>query len=131
MIVILDVSAAIEIILQKSNYLLLQKAVLEADMVLAPDIFIPEISNVAWKYHKLGNFSHEQSVNLSHSGLMLIDQFVSSEDLWRESLSEAVANDHSVYDLLYLICARRNDGIFLTIDKKLQILAKKLRIKIM
>ena len=29
-------------------------------------------------------------------------------------------NDHPVYDCLYVVCARRNDGILLSKDKKLR-----------
>lgn len=129
MITILDVSASIEILLKRTNANSLKEKITSADAVVAPEIFIAEIANVAWKYNKIGNYSHEDSVSLAEDGLSLVDHFVSTKELWKESLRESIKNDHPVYDALYAVCARRNDGILLTVDKRLKNLCKKLKIE--
>ena len=129
MIVVLDASAAIDIILKKDAYELLNNRIETADVVIAPDIYISEITNVAWKYHKLADFSHEESISLAEDSILIIDKYIPVVELWKEALRESINNDHSVYDLLYIVCARRNDGILLTKDQRLIKLCNKLEIE--
>ena len=129
MIIILDTSAAIDILLGKGNFENYQNLIEKADTVIAPEIYISEITNVAWKYNKIADFTHEESLSLAEDGINLIDQFVAVKDLWKESLREAINNDHPVYDCLYVVCARRNDGILLSRDKKLKKICEELRIQ--
>ena len=129
MIIILDTSAAIDILLGKGNFENYQNIIEKANTVIAPEIYISEITNVAWKYNKIADFTHEESLNLAEDGINLIDQFVAVKDLWKESLREAINNDHPVYDCLYVVCARRNDGILLSRDKKLKKICEELRIQ--
>ena len=129
MIIILDTSAAIDILLGKGNFENYQNLIEKADTVIAPEIYISEITNVAWKYNKIADFTHEESLSLAEDGINLIDQFVAVKGLWKESLREAINNDHPVYDCLYVVCARRNDGILLSRDKKLKKICEELRIQ--
>jgi predicted nucleic acid-binding protein len=129
MIIVLDTSAALEILLKKENSDRFKKALLEADTVIAPELYISEITNVAWKYNKIAQFKHEECYRISEDGINLIDQFIDAKDLWKEALREAINNNQSVYDCQYLICARRNDGILLTLDQKLKKLCSQLKIE--
>lgn len=129
MIIILETSAAIDILLGKGNFEIYKNKIEKADTVITPEIYLSEITNVAWKYNKIANFTHEESFNLAEDGINLIDQIVSVQDLWKESLREAMNNDHPVYDCLYVVCARRNDGILLSKDKKLRKLCEELKVQ--
>jgi len=129
MIIVLDTSAAIEILLNKKESKKFKKEIIEADAVIAPELYIAEISNVAWKYNKIAKFKHEECYSIADDGINLIDQFIDTKELWKEALREAMQNDQSVYDCLYLICARRNDGILLTKDLKLKKLCRNLKIE--
>jgi predicted nucleic acid-binding protein len=129
MIIVLDTSAAVEILLKKEDSEKFSNKIAEADAVIAPELYISEITNVAWKYNKLAGFTHEESYELAQDGINMIDQFLNSKDLWKEALREAMNNNHPVYDCLYIICARRNDCILMTTDKKLKKLCKKLEIE--
>jgi len=131
MIVVLDTTAAIEIILNKKDSKKFKNIIIEADTVIAPELYISEITNVAWKYNKISNFGHEEYYSLADDGISLIDQFIETKFLWKEALREAMNNDQTVYDCLYLICARRNDGILLTKDQKLKKLCRKLKIEVL
>ncbi len=129
MIVVLDVSAAIDVLLNKGDFEIYKNKIEKADVVLAPEIYLSEITNAAWKYNRIAGFSSGNSVSLAEDGINLIDQFISVKDLWKESLLEAINNNHPVYDCLYLICARRNNGVLLTKDKKLKNICSELRIQ--
>lgn len=129
MTIVLDTSAAIEILLAKEESEKFKKEIIIADTVIAPELYISEITNVAWKYNKIAKFKHEECYSLAEDGINLIDQFIDTKELWKESLREAMNNDQSVYDCQYLICARRNDGVLLTKDQKLKKLCRKLKIE--
>ncbi len=101
-----------------------------ADLVIAPDFYISEIANVAWKYSKLAGFTTEQSLSLAEDSNRLIDRYIPTVDLWKEALSESICHNHPVYDLLYMIAARRTSATLISNDKKMTDLAKKLRINI-
>lgn len=129
MIIVLDTSAAIEILLQKEESDKYTREISEADTVIAPELYISEITNVAWKYQKIAKFKHEDCYSLAEDGINLVDQFINTKELWKEALREAMNNDQTAYDCQYLVCARRNDGTLLTKDQKLKKLCRKLKIR--
>ena len=129
MILILDTSAAADVVLRKGEFEKYKNKIEEADTVIAPEIYISEISNVAWKYKKLAGFTYEESLTFAEDGINLVDQYVPVNEIWKESLREALNNDHPVYDCLYAVCARRNDGILLTRDRKLKNICDELKIQ--
>ena len=128
MTVVLDASGAMEIALKRSRSAEYSEIILEADMVAAPDIFVSAVSNFSWKYYKLADFTHEQSLNLASDCIELIDQIIPAESLWVEALRESICFDHPVYDTLYAVCARRSDGLLLTTDNRLRDLCDKLHV---
>jgi predicted nucleic acid-binding protein len=129
-IAVLDASAAIGILLKKKDGDKYFEALTSATTVIAPDLYIAEITNVAWKHHKILNFTHEEAATLAEDGIAIIDQYYPTKDVWKEALRESINNDHPVYDAIYAICARRNDGVLLTYDKRLKQLCKKLRVDV-
>jgi len=129
MIIILDVSAAIEIVLQKEKKDLFNKRFREASWVLAPGLFVSEISNVLWKYYKAKINSHEDCIQYVEDGINMIDDFIEGKELWKEFLSEGIKNNHSIYDMYYAVLARRNDAVLITNDSSLAKISKKLKIE--
>jgi predicted nucleic acid-binding protein len=129
MILVLDTSAALDLVLKKGEFEHFASLVGAVETVLAPEIYISEITNAAWKYNKLAGFSPAESVRIAEDGISLIDKFWPVIDLWRESLRESIRNDHPVYDLLYAVCARRTDGLLLTRDDKLKKICDKLSVR--
>lgn len=119
MTVVLDVSAAIEILLKKEKSSLFDSTYRNANWVIAPDLYVSELSNALWKYHKAKVLSHEECVQHVEDGIALIDDYFEAKELWKEALSESIKNGHSVYDMYYLVLARRNDATLVTNDGKL------------
>ena len=130
MIVVLDVSAAIEIILQKDKQEIFNNIYKKGTWIIAPDLFIAEITNVLWKYYKAKVLSHEDCVQYVQDGIDMIDDFIDARDLWKESLAEGIKNNHSIYDMYYSVLARRNDAILITNDGPLAEICKKLNIEV-
>ena len=130
MTVVLDVSAAVEILLQKEKKALFISLYEKASWVIAPDLYIAELSNVLWKYQKAGIISHIECNQYVEDGIELIDDFFPSKELWKEALGEGIKNTHSIYDMYYAILARRNDATLITNDSKLSQICNKLNIEV-
>ena len=64
--------------------------------------------------------AEEEGIELFQNALDLIDGYADDESLLLEALHEAARNNHPVYDMLYLVLARRNAATLFTFDKKLR-----------
>lgn len=124
MIVVLDASAALGIVLKKEKSGGYTESLADARAVIAPELCISEIANAAWKYYKYQRFTRAEAVSLAEDGIALVDQYIPVEGMWKEALRESITYDHPVHDVLYIICARRNDGVLFTYDKRLRQLCK-------
>ena len=130
MIIVLDVSAAIEILFQREKSGLFSEIYSKADWIIAPDLFVAEMTNVLWKYYRAGLITHEDCIQYVQDGLDMVDDFIDARTLWKESLSEGIKNNYSIYDMYYLVLTRRNDGTLITNDTALADICKKMNIKV-
>jgi predicted nucleic acid-binding protein len=129
MTIVLDVSAAIQIVLQKEKKDLFESLVAKASWVIAPELYISEITNVLWKYYKNKILTHDECLQYLEDGLALIDDFFTEKDMWKEVLGESIKNDHSAYAMFYAVLARRNDSILVSNDKELIKIAEEMKIE--
>ncbi|MFP4378397.1 MAG: type II toxin-antitoxin system VapC family toxin [Spirochaetales bacterium] len=117
MTLVIDASAAIEIALGKEHAPEFQRLVTSADVVLAPDTFPAEITNVFWKYARFSGLP----IDKCHKGISfcldLVDDYVRGPDVCREVFGESMKSEHSAYDVFYLVAARRNHANIMTRDK--------------
>jgi len=119
MICVLDASAAVEIVLKKSNAVDLINRIMTAEKVIAPALLYAEVGNVFRKYVQGGFLSIEKAANLYRTSCQIVDEYIEIDELSEEAFFEAIRINHSVYDLYYLVLARRNGAKLLTCDKKL------------
>ena len=131
MIIVLDSSAAIEIALNKESSKYFQELLIESDLVIAPDTYPSEITNVFWKYAFHSNMDKEKCEKGIDYCLDLIDDYTDTKSICREVFLESLNNDHSSYDIFYLVVARRHNAAILTKDKKMITIAKNLKIKVL
>jgi len=129
MIVVLDVSGAIEIILKKDKSEKFNSEFESASWVIAPDLYISELSNVLWKYYKAKVITHSECNQYVRDGIEMIDDFIDAKEIWKEALGEGIKNNHSIYDMFYAIVARRNDARLITNDGPLADICRNLDIE--
>lgn len=55
-------------------------------MIIVPDLFVAEITNVLWKYYRAGLITHEDCIQYVQDGLDMVDDFIDAKTLWKESL---------------------------------------------
>jgi len=124
MIVVLDASAGIEIALTRSDAQKFEKIIEKASKVISSELYKAETANVLWKYYSAGLLNKEEVLKRLKYCDDLIDEYIDISDNNEEALIEGIRIKHSVYDLLYLVIARRSGAILLTQDKKLKNIAK-------
>lgn len=118
--IVLDTSVALEIAKQTETGCAFQGLLQPEEEIIAPVLFAAEATNAAWKHVHAGVLDADAARHLMEDTLAIPDRFAHIEDLLAEAYAEAVALDHSVYDMLYLVLARRNAATLFTCDKKLR-----------
>lgn len=130
MIAVLDTSAAVAAALGRDGAEAVLGAVSEAELVLAPTLFAAEAANAFWKYFCFGSMPLDACEAALAQCVALPDDYVSDADLHREAFGLACLAKKTVYDMLYLVLARRNDAVLLTIDKDLRKTARSHSIRV-
>lgn len=87
--------------------------------VIAPELFCVETGNAFWKYFHAGLLGEELAEAYYLRTLELVDEYVCVEEFSLEAFSEATQLDHSVYDMVYLVLARRRGAALVTTDRRL------------
>jgi len=105
-----------EIILQKEKAQKFAEKLRDAAFVVAPDLYVSELANAIWKYHRAKLLSKDECVRCVQDGIGYVDRFVPCMELWQEAFSEGVKHGHSINDMFYMVAARRHDGILITND---------------
>lgn len=131
MILVLDTSAGAEIVLARGRAAEMGAWVAEAEWVIAPTLYISEMTNVFWKYHQFSNVPIEQCETGLDRAIQLIDDFVHEREMYREAFALACRVKKPVYDMFFLVLARRTSGAILTLDEGLQRLARENAIRIL
>lgn len=118
--IVLDASAVTQIVFGSREGDALREFMLEGEKSIAPDLVRSELANVFWKYHQAGMLERKDAQVRLSEAISLIDEIHPSDDLIVEAFNEAVRLNHSAYDMLYLVLARRTGSTLFTLDKKLQ-----------
>ncbi|MBL8227437.1 MAG: type II toxin-antitoxin system VapC family toxin [Bryobacterales bacterium] len=106
------------------------RSIREASLVVAPSLFPAEVANAFWKYARSGIITQDQAETCLRSALALVDEYQPIQELAIESYRLAVLMKRPVYDLFYLVLARRTGSILLTADKSLADAARRAGVRI-
>ena len=128
MILVLDASAAVRICLDVRGRKL-APAVQEAEIVLAPSLFVAEVVNTFWKYCNAGQLSRPEGERGVGAALGLVDEFAPMEAFSMEALDAALLMKRPAYDMFYLVLARRNSATLLSADRTLLEGARRLGVR--
>ena len=121
----LDVSGAMEILLQKEKADGFSKVLRESTLVVAPDLYVSELTNTLWKYCTAKILTKDECIQYIQDGINFVDNFIDSREIWHEAFSEGITNKHSIYDMFYLVATRRNSGCLITNDSVLATICRK------
>ena len=128
--VVIDASAAVGLVLAFPGTEIFAPPLEQAAVVVAPDLFVPEVCNTLWNYRKGELLTMERCEEALELALRLPDRIESSSALSLEAFALSCRHLHPVYDALYLVLARRNNARLLTLDRRMAALAGKLEIAV-
>lgn len=123
--IVIDASAACEVVLQRGRAGSFEKLIRDADEVIAPELYVAEVANVLWKYVRAGELDLDQANKCLEAALNIVDSIQPGTPLIHEALITSCVTKHPVYDSIYLILARRNGANLLSIDRRLIDMARK------
>ena len=130
MTTVIDVSGVMEILLQKEKAEKFDNVLGKSTFVIAPDLYISELTNTLWKYCNKKIYSENECMEFIQDGMDYIDRFINCKDIWQEAFSEGINHKHSIYDMFYMVTARRNGGTLITGDSALAAICKKCRVEV-
>lgn len=123
MIVVIDASAGFELLTDSQSGQEIRESIEQAELVMAPDLYVAEITNVCWKAVRRKELSIQEAVLGLRMAIAVVDIFRPASDLAVEALREASTSGHTAYDVLYLVLARREGASVISLDKGLLRLA--------
>ncbi|MCC6589651.1 MAG: type II toxin-antitoxin system VapC family toxin [Bryobacterales bacterium] len=129
MIVVLDASAAVRAAYDSDDRKW-ESIIIDADLVLAPELFGAEVANAFWKYARAGLLSKEEAAARFRKALGLVDEFRTVSNFASEAFDLGVLLERPVYDLFYVVLARRESAKLLTADKGLANIARRLGVSV-
>ena len=94
-----------------------------ADLVLAPELMLPEVANAVWRLQRAGQIEAAGLQQRFERAVALVDHIEPDRTLQAEVLGLAIHLDHPVYDCLDLVLARREVVALLSADQRLLKLA--------
>jgi len=130
MIIVLDTSAAVEMVLLRDHAIAFGENVAQADWIISPILFISEVTNVFRKYYVFKDMPLELCEQAIDSAVSLPDEFFNEKDLYKEAFALGCLSQKPIYDMYFLVLARRNNGYLMTMDTSLKEIAKKNSIRL-
>lgn len=94
-------------------------ALLEAGSLSAPDLLIPECTNILWKKVRRSEFEKDEAIMAARLLQRSDVEILPTRVLMEEALKLSVALDHAAYDCIYLSLALERDWSFVTADERL------------
>jgi len=126
MIAVIETSAAVAVALGRSVPAALSQTLVEAELVLAPELFVAEITNLFWRYHHREGMPLPECKAALEDAMALPDEIVAQRELSREVFAMACHAGSTAYNMFFVVLARRYDAALLTVDPRLREVAVKL-----
>ncbi|MCZ6710102.1 MAG: type II toxin-antitoxin system VapC family toxin [Gammaproteobacteria bacterium] len=94
---------------------------LESDnQLIAPELIISEVANAVWRRATAGDIEREQATAIPQALMQVLADVTPVHELIDEAMSIAFAEQHPVYDCIYLALARKRNCAMATADLRLQ-----------
>jgi predicted nucleic acid-binding protein len=127
---VLDASGAVHLVLNGPHAAYLAAKLEEAVIVTAPDLFCCEVANALRKYVQVEELTLDQAVNRFEECMGLADNLILDRALAQEALVAAARHQHSVYDMMYAVLARRSGATVITMDRPFALRLRDMEIEV-
>lgn len=116
---VVDASVAIKWFVREALHTEALRLLDEPETLHAPDLLVPEVTNIAWKKALRGEIGKNQAAGIAKAIRQGVPLLYPSALFNERALEIAFLLEHPVYDCLYLACAELNDGVLITADEAL------------
>ena len=130
MSLVLDASAAVELVLARPRRSSVAEVLRESEWVFAPSLFVYEVTNALWKYHLIAGIKSTELQLALEQAIALANEFIAASALCAEALRIACKLDCPAYDAAYLAVAKHRGAMIVSLDHRLIASAKLLEIPI-
>ncbi|MCL1947304.1 MAG: type II toxin-antitoxin system VapC family toxin [Chitinivibrionia bacterium] len=131
MTVVLDVSGIMQILLGTSKMDKFNDVLQRATFILAPDLYMSELSNTLLKYYFAEELSKDVCLKHIQNGIDIVDNFISAKEIWQDAFCAGIENRHSIYDMMYVITAKKYNATLITNDNKLSAICENNNVKVL
>jgi len=115
-ILVVDASVATKWFFPESGHRAARALALDENVLIAPDLIVPEACNTAWKKVARGEASVDQARELATALPKVFRELVSCAALVPRALDLALELRHPAYDCFYLALAELANGELATAD---------------
>jgi predicted nucleic acid-binding protein len=116
---IVDASVAVKWMLDEAGDLEARAIIERRVPLIAPELIVAEVTNVAWKRHVKGDISLRQARLIAVEVPRVFAQLFALRPLRSRALAIALELRHVVYDCFYLALAEQRDATIVTADRRL------------
>jgi predicted nucleic acid-binding protein len=116
---VVDASVAVKWFVQEAETAAARALIGGADALIAPDLVVPEVLNVAWRRLIRGDLERDQVVDVPEALPKVFAELWPSAWLARDAFEMAMELRHPVYDCFYLALAESEDTVVVTADRRL------------
>ena len=116
---VVDASVAIKWFVREALHTEALRLLDEPETLHAPDLLVPEVTNIAWKKALRGEIDQNQATEIAKAIRQGVPLLYPSTLFNERALEIAFLLEHPVYDCLYLACAELIDGVLVTADEAL------------
>ncbi len=118
--VVLDCSVLAEMQCNSEKGKAARSLICAGEKIVAPTLLYAEICSAIRKFALRGKIAAGNAPAFAAEAVDMVDEFVSMEDLYQEAVGESIRLRHSVYDMFYLVLARRVHATLFTFDARLR-----------
>ena len=117
--IVLDASAALEIAGGRPQAERFAGLIVEAEIVLAPELLLVESGNALWKLWRFSTLNMAEIPPLLFDIQEMVDEWYPLIEIYNPATVLAVTQGVTVYDACYLYLAGSQEASLLTLDKKM------------
>jgi predicted nucleic acid-binding protein len=118
-VTVVDASVACKWFVAEANSDAAEALIGGGQLLLAPDLILPEVCSVAWSKLRRGEIATEQATEMVEGLPNLLDELVPSIQLAGRALDIANVLGHPTYDCFYLALAELRGTQLVTDDRRL------------
>jgi predicted nucleic acid-binding protein len=116
---VLDASVAVKWFVEEPGTAAAMELLAQDQLLIAPDLVIVEVANVAWKHLMRGDLQLSQLTHVPEAVPRMFAELWPTVWLASRAFEIAAELRHPVYDCFYLALAEREEATLVTADRRL------------